>query len=216
MSHDASDATLSGPGPRRVAAAMAQWRRRSRLIRFYRRALPVAIGLIFLTMVGWVSIKGLLANLPNLNPAGATIRVKNPQFHGQDDHGRSFTIGGAEAVRQRIDNKEVIQLFSPVLKLATGPEKSLSVDGRLGTYDQASKSVRLTGNVHLVDTGSKADFQTGEALIDTKTGNVTGNSPVTGKSPLGAVSASSYAIYDHGARMEFSGNVRSRIEQRSR
>jgi len=216
MSQDASDVTLSGPGPRRVAAAMAQWRRRSQLIRFYRRALPVAIGMLFLTIVGWVAIKALIVSLPTLNPGAATIRVKNPRFYGQDDRGRSFTIGGAEAVRQRVSGKEVIQLFSPVLKLATGPDKSLSVDGHVGTYDQVSKSVHLTGNVHLVDTGSKADFQTGEAQIDTKTGNVTGNSAVTGKSPLGAVSASSYAIYDHGARMEFSGNVRSRIEQRSR
>jgi lipopolysaccharide export system protein LptC len=216
----ADDTALHGltppASPNRVALAMARWRRRSQLIKFYRRALPIAIGLVVLTLVGWVGLKGLLDSLPIINPAGATIRVKNPRFYGQDDKGRSFTIGGREAVRQRIDNKELIQLFGPVLKLVTGPDKTLSVDGNLGVYDQATKAVRLTGGVHLVDTGSKFDFHTGEALVDTKTGNISGNSPVQGRSPLGAVAASSYAVYDHGARVQFDGNVRSRIEQRSR
>ncbi len=212
----AAIAAAERAGSHRVAEAMAQWRRRSQLIHFFRRALPVAIGLIFLSLVGWVGIRSLLANLPNLNPAGATIRMTNPHFYGQDDRGRSFTVGGREAVRERIGGKDVVRLFDPHLKLATGPDKVMDATAKLGIYDEATKSVRLTGGVHLVDTGSHIDFQTGEALIDSKTGNIFGNSPVSGRSPLGAVNASSYAIYDHGARVEFNGAVRSRIEQRPR
>jgi lipopolysaccharide export system protein LptC len=218
MADDTSLYASAAPAqPGRVALAMHQWRRRSHLIRFFRRALPVSIGLIMLILIGWVGLRGLLTNLPDISGiANATIRVTNPHFYGQDDKGRSFVIGGSEAIRKRIANREQIELKNPILKLSTGPGKTLQVTGLYGVFDQASKSVRLSGGVRLIDTASGFDFQTGEAVIDTKTGNISGNSPVSGRSPLGAVNASSYAIYDHGARVEFVGNVRSRIEQRSR
>ena len=211
-----TEAAPIAPEPDRVALAMERWRRRSRMIRFFRRALPVAIGVIFASLVGWIGLRSVLANLPNLNPAGATIRMTNPHFYGQDDRGRSFTIGGSQAVRRRVRGKDIVQLFDPMLKLQTGPERTMEVSGKLGVYDEPTKLLRISGGVHMVDTGSHVDFRTGEALVETRTGNVTGNSPVNGRSPLGAVSASSYAIFDRGARIEFNGGVRSRIEQRTR
>ena len=51
------------------------------------------------------------------------------------------------------------------------------------------------------------------AVEDTQAGVVRGEKGVNGRGPLGQVTASSYAIYDGGARAVFSGGVRSRIEQ---
>lgn len=200
----------------RIERAMDKWRRRSRLIRFLRRALPSAIGAVFAVLIGWILVNSVLANLPNLNPGGATIRMTNPHFYGQDDNGRSFTVGGREAIRRRVGGRDVVELFGPALRLQTGPDRAVEVTARAGVYDEGSKLMRLNRDVHLQDTYHHTDFQTGEAVIDSRTGDIHGATPVSGRSPLGAVTASSYAIFDRGARIEFDGAVRSRIDQRPR
>jgi lipopolysaccharide export system protein LptC len=197
----------------RVRAAMEQWRRRSRLIHFLRKALPVGIALVSLSLVGWVGLKSILASLPDASGKGALVRMTNPRFYGQDDKGRSFVMGGREAVRDN-NNKNLIGIVDPVLKLSTAPSKTMDVVAKTGTYDQASHLAHLTHQVHIVDGASGWIFDTGEAVVDSKAGLVSGNSPVTGHGPLGQTSASSYAIYDHGARVVFTGNVHSLIVQR--
>ncbi len=196
----------------RVHRAMEQWRRRSRLIHFLRKALPVCIGLVTLSLVGWVGVQSLMANLPNLKSRGASVRMTNPRFYGQDDKGRSFVMGGREARRDSRGQGRVI-IEAPVLRLSTGPNKTMDVSSRTGVYDQGTKLADLRQQVHLVDTGSGFVFDTEQALVDSQAGTVVGNSPVKGHGPLGETSASSYSIQDHGAKVLFDGNVHSHIVQ---
>jgi lipopolysaccharide export system protein LptC len=196
----------------RVREAMEQWRRRSRLIRFLRQALPAAIAALGLVLVGWVSLKSLLANLPDLVSGGAVIRMTNPRFYGQDSHGRAFVLGGKDAARDN-RGRDLISMSMPVLSLSTGPGKTMSVSATHGVYDQVTRRVGLAGTVHIVDSGSGWVFDTSRAGIDTRTGVVWGPAPVHGRGPLGETSASSYAIVDNGAKVTFTGNVRSHIVQ---
>jgi lipopolysaccharide export system protein LptC len=199
----------------RVHEAVTQWRRRSRLIHLFRRALPIGIGSVFVLMLGWVLLRSLLANLPDLATNGAVVRMTNPRFYGQDAQGRSFVLGAHEAERDA-RGKDVIRLYDPMLKLSTGPSRTMEVTAKTGVYDTGTRLARLAGGVNVRDTGQGYHLQTGEARIDTKTGVVSGNSTVKGQGPLGQISASSYAIYDQGARVVFDGGVRSRIEQSRR
>ncbi|HWE47726.1 MAG TPA: LPS export ABC transporter periplasmic protein LptC [Caulobacteraceae bacterium] len=196
----------------RVHNAMRQWRRRSKLIRFLRKALPVGIALVSLSLVGWIGVKSFIANLPNLATNGGSVRMTNPRFYGQDDKGRSYVIGGKEAVRDTSDGGHVT-LTAPVLRLSTGPEKTLDISAQTGIFDIASKFATLNNKVHLFDSGSGFVFDTAEAVINSKTGDVNGSKPVSGHGPLGATTASSYAILDHGAKVVFIGNVHSHIVQ---
>lgn len=197
----------------RVREAMERWRRRSRLVRFFRKALPGAIAAVGLLLIGWVTLKSALANLPELGTRGAVVRMTNPAFFGQDDRGRGFVLRGKDAAHDS-RGRDVMSVTQPELSLSTGPDHTMSIKARLGVYDQATRTAGLTGGVRIADTGSGWMFETNQALIDTKTGVVRGNSPVYGKGPLGETRASSYAILNHGAQVTFTGNVRSHIVQR--
>ena len=219
MSEDAAhNPELEGPelvgktDAERVVRAMEQWRRRSRLIKFFRRALPAAIGAVLLSLFGWMGIKALLANLPNLQGKGAEIVMTNPHFYGQDDKGQSFVLAAKEARRQ-MGGRQLITLDALLLKLSTGPNRTLQISARKGTFDQAAHSARVEGAVQLSDSGAGYSFTTQRAVIDTKTSDVTGDTPISGHGPIGEISASSYGISDRGAHMSFSGNVHTRIYQ---
>ncbi len=215
MSDDAvhSNAIETAADAERVVRAMEQWRRRSRLIKFYRRALPVMIGLVLLSLFGWMGIKALMANLPNL--PGRGIRMTNPHFYGQDDKGQSFVLGAREASRPAGVN-QLIHLDQLLLKLSTGPNHTLQIEAARGVFDQTGHTARVEGTVKLSDTASGYAFVTDRALIDTRTTVVTGDRPISGHGPIGEISASSYGIYDRGAHLSFSGNVHTRIYQTRR
>jgi lipopolysaccharide export system protein LptC len=207
------------PGPvrpeadvERVRAAMVQWRRRSRLIRFLRKALPAGIALVSLSLVGWIGLKSILADLPNLAPHGATIRMTNPRFYGQDDRGRAYVVGGEEADRDNRGSGHVT-LTAPVMRLSTGANKTMDVSARTGVFDLGTKQAFLRGQVHMYDSGSGWVFDSAVAVVNSKTGDITGDQPVTGHGPAGTTSGSSYAILDHGATVVFTGNVHSHIVQ---
>jgi lipopolysaccharide export system protein LptC len=156
----------------RVVSAMAQWRRRSRFIRIFRIGLPAAMAVVALILLGWVAVKSFLSSLPDLASRGAIIRMTNPRFYGQDQQGRSFVLAAKEAVREAKGSEGVITLFSPNLRLSTGPTRKMEVTGKTGVFDQATRAARLTGQVKVSDQASGFRFETGEALIDTKTGTV--------------------------------------------
>lgn len=197
----------------RVHRAMSAWRRRSQLIRFFRKALPAAIAATVLALLGWVGIKQVMLGLEDLNARGDQARMVNPRFYGQDDKGRAFVLGAREAQRGQA---EQISLVEPMLRLGRTGGRATEITARKGLFDEKNRSVKLTGDVKVKDAGSGFNFLTGEAKIDTRSGVISGNAPIQGQGPLGQISASSYAIYDEGARVVFKGGVRARLEQGGR
>ena len=72
-------------------AAAAEWRKRSQLIHFFRRALPVAIVVIAAALLLWVVGKSVWSNFTGLQAReGAQIRVTNARFYGQDELAAAF------------------------------------------------------------------------------------------------------------------------------
>ena len=207
----------SGPSAdaRRVHAAAAEWRKRSQLIHFFRRALPTAIIVIGAALLLWVVGKSVWSNFTGLQAKeGAQIRVTNARFYGQDDRGRSFVLSAKEAVRADAAT-QVVTLTAPQLQLNNPDNKPTQAQAKRGVYDQRSQRVRLSGGVSVSDVGSGYRFDTERTTIDTRTGVISGDSPVKGSGPLGQFSASSYAVYDQGTRMRFKGNVKARIYSRA-
>ena len=84
-----------------------------------------------------------------------------------------------------------------------GKGKITYADG--GTYDEAQRKVIIGPNVRISDGGSGFTLTTPEAVVDTRTGVVTGSKGVQGTGPLGTINASSYAIHDQGERVVFQG-----------
>ena len=193
----------------RVAATAAAFRARSRRVRLLRRVLPVVILVLAGGTISWIVLRSVMSDVERKAGASNEVRLDNPMFHGQDAEGRSFVIGAKGAIRDPDTGR--FRLVGPALRLNLGGRKvtELTADG--GTYDQVAKTVTIGPNVRIADGGSGFTMITPEAVVDTSTGIVTGNKGVQGTGPLGTINASSYAIYEQGDRVVFSGTGDNKV-----
>ncbi len=185
------------------------WRRRSRIIRFWRRALPAAIAVIVIGVLLQLAAQGLAGASPSGVIAEAEIRIVNPRFLGRDAQGRAFELTAREAIRVP-DDETQIRLIQPniVLQDADGP---LTVRSRQGVWRERDEVAVLTGEVVMVDQAAGTTFQTEQAVVETRIDRVWGNTPVVGTGPDGRVSANRYALYNRGDRVVLRGDVRIRM-----
>lgn len=193
--------------PRR--ADFERWRRRSRLIRTLRVALPVLIAAIFLGLVGSVAWSTYNAVPRSARGGDEPIRLVTPRFVGRDDKGRAFVLTAESATRDRLDYQRVI-LKKPALVLDENGPDMLRINGADGIFHEQDGKLELTGGVSLADT--KNTFNTASSLFDTKSGEVIGSGPIQGAGGLGEIRAESYGVYGKGDRMVFKGGVKTRLE----
>ncbi|MBB4798210.1 lipopolysaccharide export system protein LptC [Brevundimonas bullata] len=193
----------------RVAQAGERWRARSRRVKLYRRVLPIVILMLAGGALTWTVFRTVMSGVERKASETREIRLDNPMFHGQDAQGRSFVIGAQGAIRDPATG--YFRLVGPLLRLNLGGRKvtELTADG--GTYIEPSRKVVIGPNVKISDGGSGFVLTTPEAVVDTNTGVVTGDKGVQGQGPLGTINASSYAIYDQGQRVVFSGQGDNKI-----
>ncbi|MNH59782.1 Lipopolysaccharide-assembly, LptC-related [compost metagenome] len=193
----------------RVAQAGERWRARSRRVKLYRRLLPIIILVLAGGALTWTVFRTVMSGVERKASESREIRLDNPMFHGQDAQGRSFVIGAKGAIRDPATGH--FRLVGPLLKLNLGGRKvtELTADG--GTYIETGRKVVIGPNVKISDGGSGFVLTTPEAVVDTNTGVVTGDKGVQGQGPLGTINASSYAIYDQGQRVVFSGQGENKI-----
>ena len=193
----------------RVAATARAFRARSRRVQLLRRILPVALIVLAGGTISWIVLRSVISDVERKAGTSREVTLENSRFLGQDAQGRSFVVGFERAVRDAETGR--FRLIGPALRLNLGGRKvtTLTADG--GVYDEAAKTVTIGPNVKISDGGSGFDLVTPEAVVDTETGIVTGSKGVQGSGPLGTVSASSYAIYEQGERVVFSGSGDNKV-----
>ncbi|MGE5502197.1 MAG: LPS export ABC transporter periplasmic protein LptC [Ignavibacteriales bacterium] len=191
-------------------AEIARWRRRSRAVRSLRIVLPAVIALIAAALVGEVVWRNIVELPTPQKEARTAIRLLNAHLVGRVKDGRSFEIGARQAIRDENDYQS-ISLMEPVLVIGEGLPNEARMSARIGAYNERDKLLRLRGGVRIVD-GKGHSFASQEAIIDTRTGNVVGQSQVQGDGPLGQLNAKSYSVQDKGDRLVFKGGVHARIE----
>ena len=187
----------------RVAQAGERWRARSRRVKLYRRVLPILILMLAGGALTWTVFRTVMSGVERKASESREIRLDNPMFHGQDAQGRSFVIGAQGAIRDPATG--YFRLVGPLLRLNLGGRKTTELTADGGTYIETQRKVVIGPNVKISDGGSGFVLTTPEAVVDTNTGVVTGDKGVQGQGPLGTINASSYAIYDQGQRVVFSG-----------
>ena len=193
----------------RIAATARAFRARSRRVQLLRRILPVAIIVLAGGTISWIVLRSVISDVERKAGTTREVTLENSRFLGQDAQGRSFVVGFERAVRDADTGR--FRLMGPALRLNLGGRKvtTLTADG--GVYDEAAHTVTIGPNVRISDGGSGFTLVTPEAVIDTETGIVTGSKGVQGSGPLGTVSASSYAIYEQGERVVFSGSGDNKV-----
>lgn len=200
-----SDAVISTQDRERE---VRRWNRRSRLIRTLRIALPAAMALIIAALIVGVTYRSVTEQ-PIAREGQTAIRLLNAQFVGQVKDGRGFMIGARQAIRDEQDYQSV-SLIEPMMVVGRGAGSS-RVSARAGNFNERDKLLRLRGDVR-IDDGKGVSVRTQEAIIDTQTGEVVGQSQVQGDGPLGQLSAKSYSVEDEGDRLVMKGGVRARIQ----
>jgi len=193
----------------RRAAALARWKRRSHVVHFYRRALPVAIAVIALGVLGWIVVNAIVGRMTAGERTVASIHLTHPRYYGRNNKGQAFVLSSDEAVRDTVDSDR-IDMTRPRLSLENGAPRPLSVRADTGVFFEGSKIILLNGHVHL-DDGAGYIFDSAQARVDTVTNTITGQTAVTGSGPTGTISADSYAVYDRGDRIVFRGHVHTHI-----
>jgi lipopolysaccharide export system protein LptC len=193
----------------RIAATARAFRARSRRVHLLRRVLPVAIIVLAGGTISWIVLRSVISDVERKAGTSREVTLENSRFLGQDAEGRSFVIGFERAVRDADTGR--FRLVGPALRLNLGGRKvtTLTADG--GVYDEASETVTIGPNVRISDGGTGFDLVTPEAVVDTETGVVTGSKGVQGSGPLGTINASSYAIYEQGERVVFSGSGDNKV-----
>jgi lipopolysaccharide export system protein LptC len=204
---DSAGVTSSAAASRSSRAARAV-RERSKRIAFWRKALPWAMALIVLLVVGWIGARSVVSYFIQ-RAASGVIHMTNPRFYGKDEKGRSFLIAAKEATRVPGQVDRII-LEGPQLGLDLGKSKPASASARRGVYQEKTRMLNLEGAVKF-DDGAGNRFSSNKAEIDTKTWAIHGESGVVGEGPIGRITASSYAITDDGKRALFTGGVKAHL-----
>lgn len=194
----------------RLAAEAERWRARSQRVRLYRRLLPILIVVLAGGALTWTVFRTVMSGVEREASQARDIRLDNPMFHGQDAEGRSFVIGAEGAVRDPATGR--FRLNGPVLRLNLGGAKVTEMTADAGTYNETARTVTIGPNVRISDGGSGFVLTTPEAVVNTATGVVTGDKGVQGRGPMGTISATSYAIYEQGQRVVFSGAGDNKVQ----
>ncbi|PTT73642.1 hypothetical protein DBR41_28045, partial [Pseudomonas sp. HMWF010] len=105
-----------------------------------------------------------------------------------------------------------VYLEAPTLTLGIDEEQPTRVTASTGVYREDTLKLSLKGDVRL-DDGGGYRFASDQALVDTMTGNITGETALTGEGPKGQVQSNAYSVYDKGDRIVFRGGVRTRIDR---
>ena len=190
-----------------------RWRRRSRQIHFFRRALPTAMVVILVGLAGWILLRGILTSLGNLQSATATIHMTNARFYGRDGNGRPYLLIAGEATRGDKDFQRIALNRLQLLFDEGGVNHSSHISADHGVYREDDRILRLRGHVIMHDQSGNT-FVTNKAIVNTVTNAARGDEHVEGSGPMGAVTADSYAVYDKGATVVFQGHVHSQIKHR--
>ncbi|WP_309643636.1 LPS export ABC transporter periplasmic protein LptC [Phenylobacterium sp.] len=201
-------ATISATPPGRD---FSRWRRRSRLIRRLRVALPAAIVLILLSMGGFVVHATVMGGAAAPSEADEPIQLVNPRFVGRDEKGRAFVLTATVAVRDENDYQRVV-LDKPTLILDEEGANPTRITAKSGVYREDRRVLNLDGGVKM--NGANANFDTASSIFNTATGELEGQGQISGVGSLGEITAKSYGVYDKGERLVFKGGVRGRIESK--
>lgn len=197
------------PSPSAGSVIRRQARGHSRIVRVLRWLLPALAFALLAALAAFIAADAL-GGFTSHPPAPPTaIEMINPRVAGRDDHGRPFNLTARLGYRDDHDLQQVI-LINPFLTMDMGGPRLATLIADRGVYRDQTHLLRMIGHVRVND-ASASGATTGEAVIDTKAGTVTGVGPVTGSNPNGEIVAKSYTATDKGDRISLRGGVHAVI-----
>lgn len=195
-----------------IASTDAVERRRSRLVRvrFLRRALPVAAGVLMLAVVGQVIWRGVrLVMIPEDAPPASGVRMVNPVFTGESRDGSRYRVTARTGSRADGDALRIV-LDRPMVNVSRAGGSTTSTTSDRGVFREDDMTLQLDGDVRVKDdVGNRLNFRS--AVFDTRTGRISGRG-VQSEVRGAEVRSEQYTADEKSGRMVFKGKVRGRID----
>lgn len=195
--------------PTESAAERARNRRRApvRRLRFALAVLAIGVGV---AVVGQASLRSFASNKLRTQAANTPLVLNKPRFTGVLKDGRAFLITADHAERDAKD-QNLVRLTAPLLVRGYGAPDPTQATAKTGVYRETEHTLLLSDEVKITS-AEGYDFDAPQALIDMRTGEVSGNSGIAGSAPQGSTQANSYNVTDKGDRVVLKGRVRTRLE----
>jgi lipopolysaccharide export system protein LptC len=187
-------------------------RRHSRLVRFLRIGLPIAIVIAFvsLSLATWLNPLRLLTALPvNLNDlvvSGTKITMEQPRVNGftKDQRAYEFT---AKAAAQDLTKPDIVELKNINAKIEMEDKSTMTMTALTGIYDTKKEMLQLEGDILLTSSNGNTGTLS-EATIDVRKGNVISDKPVELEMLQGILNANRLEVVDSGTLIRFHGGVK--------
>lgn len=197
----------------RPASAVAGATRYSRFVGVMKLILPlVALGLLAIA-IAWPRLYSeddrFVPSFRDVTAVDDDLHMINPRYSGTDAKDRPFTITAARAV-QDVDTPAQVRLdqIEAALDLIEGGE--LRLTAAEGIYDADAAQLDLGGGISVYSERGY-ELHAREAHADLEAGALVGEGPIHGQGPTGQLDADRLEVFDRGARLLFTGNVRVRL-----
>jgi lipopolysaccharide export system protein LptC len=197
--------------PIESAAERARNRRRKpvRRLRLALAVFAIGVGVAVVAQASWNSFA---SNTTQTQAAASPLQLDKPRFTGVLKDGRQFLITATSAERDAKD-QDVVRLVAPVLVRGYGQPNPSQATAKTGLYRETEHTLLLSDDVQITS-AEGYDFDAPQALIDMRTGEVSGNAGIAGEGPKGSTQANSYNVTDKGDHVVLKGRVRTRLEPR--
>jgi lipopolysaccharide export system protein LptC len=185
--------------------------RHTRLVRFLRKALPVAAILVlfsyFVTSRLGVSISvgDLTASIDGIEVADRNLRMTNPKLQGADKKNGKYVIG-ADYADQDMKDPKIIKLHAIRAELSSADGGWSRMNAVRGVFD--SKSERLVMQDRItVATSSGITGELKHASLMAKTQTLRSHRPVFFNLPNGTIRARALTFRSSDSTLTFRGKV---------
>jgi lipopolysaccharide export system protein LptC len=185
--------------------------RHSRMVRFFRGAIPVGLIAILATIaaIAYFQPQRFLAKLP-IDPSkvvlsGSKINMEAPKLGGFTRDGRPYELT-ARAAAQDLTNPGVLELKDVRAKVTMQDKSTVDLSAATGTYDTKGDTMLLQTDV-VVTSSAGYSVRLNEAKVDVKTNRIISDQPVEVTLSNGTIKANRLEVSDNGDVMYFEGDV---------
>ena len=208
--HDLADVSFMGGGSDREHAFRVAMRH-SRMVRFYRRAIPVGLIAIMATIASAAYFQPLkiLSKLP-VDPArvvlsGTKINMEAPKLGGFTRDGRPYQLT-ARAAAQDLANPGVLELKDVRARIVMQDQNTVEVVAATGVYDTKGDTMVLKTDV-VVTSSAGYTVRMNEAQIDVRTNRMVSDKSVEVTLSNGTIKSKRMDVSENGDLMRFTGDV---------
>jgi lipopolysaccharide export system protein LptC len=185
--------------------------RHSRMVRFYRGAIPVGLIAIMATIAAAAYFRPLrpLYDLPvesgKVVVSGTTITMEAPRLGGFTRDGRPYDLT-ATAAAQDLTNPNLLQLKDVRARVTMLDKSTVDISAATGSYDTKADTMVLRTDV-VVTSSAGYRVLLSEAKVDVKANRIVSDQPVEVILSNGNIKSKRMEVSENGDFMRFEGDV---------